>query len=211
MRTSRTGRSFGARMARARRTRCGSSRRRHAFTRPAMRRVVRCCCCRRRLTGSSIQYARRASRSNGARRTGCIRGLATICRTTMPNGRATRSPRGKASTKARVTFARQAHDFDTQDTMKTPIVNLDTLDPQPLPPEFAPTGAAAERYAPRIARIGGMVGAKKLGYCLIVLEPGKRAVAFHHHRVNEEMFLVIEGEGEVRIGQEKHAIRAGDV
>ncbi|KXV14486.1 cupin [Caballeronia megalochromosomata] len=95
--------------------------------------------------------------------------------------------------------------------MKPPIVNLDTLDPQPLPPEFAPTGDAAERYAPRIARIGGMLGAKKLGYSLIVLEPGKRAFPFHHHRVNEEMFLVIEGEGEVRIGQEKHAIRAGDV
>ncbi|KND55684.1 Cupin region [Candidatus Paraburkholderia kirkii] len=95
--------------------------------------------------------------------------------------------------------------------MKPPIVNLDTLDPQPLPPQFAPTGAAAERYAPRIARIGGLLSAKKLGYSLIVLEPGKRAFPFHHHRVNEEMFFVIEGEGEVRLGNEKHAIRARDV
>ena len=95
--------------------------------------------------------------------------------------------------------------------MKPPIVNLDTLDPQPLPPQFAPTGPAAERYAPRIARIGAQLGAKKLGYSLIVLEPGKRAFPFHHHRVNEEMFFVVEGEGEVRIGGERHAIRAGDV
>ncbi|WP_244808193.1 cupin domain-containing protein [Caballeronia zhejiangensis] len=95
--------------------------------------------------------------------------------------------------------------------MKPPIINLDALEPQPLPPEFAPTGAAAERYAPRIARIGGMLGARKLGYSLIVLEAGKRAFPFHHHRVNEEMFFVVEGEGEVRIGQETHAIRAGDV
>lgn len=99
----------------------------------------------------------------------------------------------------------------TTSIMKPPIINLDVIDPQPLPPEFAPTGAAAERYAPRIARIGGMLGAKKLGYSLIVLEPGKRAFPFHHHRVNEEMFFVIEGEGEVRIGEESHAIRAGDV
>jgi uncharacterized cupin superfamily protein len=95
--------------------------------------------------------------------------------------------------------------------MKPLIVNLDTLDPQPLPPQFAPTGPAAERYAPRIARIGAQLGAKKLGYSLIVLEPGKRAFPFHHHRVNEEMFFVVEGEGEVRIGGERHAIRAGDV
>lgn len=95
--------------------------------------------------------------------------------------------------------------------MKPPIINLDALEPQPLPPEFAPTGAAAERYAPRIARIGGMLGARKLGYSLIVLGAGKRAFPFHHHRVNEEMFFVVEGEGEVRIGQETHAIRAGDV
>ncbi|CCD39778.1 Cupin region [Candidatus Paraburkholderia kirkii UZHbot1] len=95
--------------------------------------------------------------------------------------------------------------------MKPPIVNLDALNPQPLPPQCAPTGLAAERYAPRIARIGAQFGARKLGYSLIVLEPGKRAFPFHHHRVNGEMFFVIQGAGEVRIGSEQHAIRAGDI
>ncbi|SAK58188.1 cupin 2 domain-containing protein [Caballeronia hypogeia] len=95
--------------------------------------------------------------------------------------------------------------------MKPAIINLDALDPQPLPPEFAPTGDAAERFAPRIARIGTVLGASKLGYSLIALEPGKRAFPFHHHRVNEEMFFVVEGEGEVRLGGESHSIRAGDV
>jgi uncharacterized cupin superfamily protein len=56
-----------------------------------------------------------------------------------------------------------------------------------------------------------MLGARKLGYSLIVLAPGKRAFPFHHHRVNEEMFFIVEGEGEMRIGHEPHAIRAGDV
>jgi uncharacterized cupin superfamily protein len=95
--------------------------------------------------------------------------------------------------------------------MKAPIVNLDALDPQPFPADVAPTGEAAERFAPRIARIGPLLGARKLGYSLIVLAPGKRAFPFHHHRVNEEMFFVVEGEGEVRIGHESHAIRTGDV
>jgi uncharacterized cupin superfamily protein len=95
--------------------------------------------------------------------------------------------------------------------MKTPIVNLDSLDPQPFPEDVAPKGEAAERYAPRIARIGPVIGACKLGYSLIVLAPGKRAFPFHHHHVNEEMFFIVEGEGEMRIGHETHAIRAGDV
>jgi uncharacterized cupin superfamily protein len=95
--------------------------------------------------------------------------------------------------------------------MNASIINLDALNPQPLPPEFAPTGDTAERFAPRIARIGGMLGAKKLGYSLIELDPGKRAFPFHHHRVNEEMFFIVEGEGEVRLGSRTHAIRAGDI
>ncbi len=95
--------------------------------------------------------------------------------------------------------------------MKAPIVNLDALEPQPFAEAVAPSGEAAQRYAPRIAQIGPIVGARKLDYSLIVLEPGKRAFPFHHHRVNEEMFFVVEGEGEVRIGHESHAIRAGDV
>jgi uncharacterized cupin superfamily protein len=95
--------------------------------------------------------------------------------------------------------------------MKAPIVNLDAIEPQPLPAEVAPQGDAAARYAPRIARIGPMLGARKLGYSLIALAPGMRAFPFHHHRVNEEMFFIVEGEGEMRIGHDIHAIRAGDV
>jgi len=41
--------------------------------------------------------------------------------------------------------------------------------------------------------------------------PGKRAFPFHNHRINEEMFFVIEGTGDIRIGQATYPIRAGDV
>jgi uncharacterized cupin superfamily protein len=56
-----------------------------------------------------------------------------------------------------------------------------------------------------------MVGAQKLGCSLTVVPPGRRAFPFHSHRANEEMFFILEGRGEVRIGAERHAIRSGDV
>jgi len=72
-------------------------------------------------------------------------------------------------------------------------------------------GQASERYQARIAFLAARLGAKKLGYNLTVLPPGKSAFPFHSHSANEEMFFIIEGHGEVRIGDERHAIRAGDV
>jgi uncharacterized cupin superfamily protein len=87
--------------------------------------------------------------------------------------------------------------------MSRPILNLSQL-------EFMDWGNGKE-YGARIGAIGRKLGAQKLGYNLTVLPPGKRAFPFHHHRVNEEMFFVIEGEGEVRIGPERFPIAQGDV
>jgi uncharacterized cupin superfamily protein len=95
--------------------------------------------------------------------------------------------------------------------MSTPIVNLDQLEPQAMPPEYAAAGTAAGRYAPRIAMIGSRIGARQIGCNLTVLAPGKRAYPFHNHRVNEEMFIVVEGRGELRIGSARYPIRRGDV
>jgi uncharacterized cupin superfamily protein len=60
---------------------------------------------------------------------------------------------------------------------------------------LAPTGETAGRYRQRMARVGQQLGAQKLGYRLYVLEPGMRGSPFHSHRVNEEMFYVVAGEG----------------
>ena len=59
--------------------------------------------------------------------------------------------------------------------------------------------------------IGSMIGAQKLGYNVTEIPPGKRAFPFHNHRVNGEMFFVLVGRGEVRIGSQTYAIRAGDI
>ncbi|HEY5362645.1 MAG TPA: cupin domain-containing protein, partial [Aestuariivirga sp.] len=34
---------------------------------------------------------------------------------------------------------------------------------------------------------------------------------FHNHQVNEEMFYVLAGNGEIRIGENKFAIKSGDI
>jgi uncharacterized cupin superfamily protein len=95
--------------------------------------------------------------------------------------------------------------------MTTPILNLDQIVLHPLPAEFAATGKAAERYAPRIGLVGAQLGAQKLGYNLIALAPGMRAFPFHSHRVNEEMFFIVAGVGEIRIGEQRYPLRSGDI
>jgi uncharacterized cupin superfamily protein len=94
--------------------------------------------------------------------------------------------------------------------MNKHIINLAEVELEPRPQQFKPTGPAAERFEARVGRISTQIGAKKLGYNLTAVPPGKRAYPFHNHRLNEEMFYVLEGRGEVRIGAETFPIRAGD-
>lgn len=94
--------------------------------------------------------------------------------------------------------------------MKHPIVNIEDVELYPFPGEI-PEPAKARFEGARLGPIGEGLGAQKLGYNLTVLGPKKCAFPFHNHRVNEEMFFVLDGEGEVRIGAETYPIRAGDV
>jgi uncharacterized cupin superfamily protein len=94
-----------------------------------------------------------------------------------------------------------------------PILNIEDLEYRPWghghgrPDETKP----GEAYEARLGDIARRIGARKLGYNLTVLPPGKRAFPFHHHRVNEEMFFILEGSGEVRLGAARYPIRKGDV
>ena len=71
--------------------------------------------------------------------------------------------------------------------------------------------AHGDRFEVEDGAIGPLVGAKQLGCSILVVPPGKRAYPFHCHHVNEEMFVVLKGRGVVRIGDEEHPIREGDV
>lgn len=78
-------------------------------------------------------------------------------------------------------------------------------------PEDEVDRAAPKGYVARFAAIGAALGTKMLGYSLIEIAPGNRASPFHNHRCNEEMFLILEGQGHIRIGNERHPIRSGDI
>ena len=66
-------------------------------------------------------------------------------------------------------------------------------------------------YTSRRAQFSASIGARKLGYNLTELPPGKAQCPFHSHRAEEEMFLILDGEGELRYGDERYQIKKHDV
>jgi len=94
--------------------------------------------------------------------------------------------------------------------MKKPVLNVADVELKPmvtgLPPELEGTFGGA-----RMGQIGMVVGAQKLGYNITSVPPGRRAFPQHSHRANEEMFFVLEGTGEARIGDQRYPIAKGDV
>ncbi len=87
--------------------------------------------------------------------------------------------------------------------MSASILNIDNL-------EYMDWGHG-DNFAAKFGLISRLIGANGLGYNLTVVPVGKRAFPFHSHRVNDEMFFVIEGTGEIRIGDDISPIRQGDV
>ncbi len=66
-------------------------------------------------------------------------------------------------------------------------------------------------YTSKRGQISDLIGARKLGYNLTELPPGKAQCPFHNHHGEEEMFFVLEGEGELRFGDQRYPIRQHDV
>lgn len=89
------------------------------------------------------------------------------------------------------------------DQVPKPIANLDEVDFT----DIEENGF----YTSKRAQFSAGIGARKLGYNLTELPPGKSQCPFHSHREEEEMFLILEGEGELRFGAERYRIRRNDV
>ena len=87
--------------------------------------------------------------------------------------------------------------------MPKPFMNLDEI-------EFDDVEENG-RFTSRRGQISDHIGAKQLGYNLTVVPPGKTQCPFHSHHGEEEMFFILEGEGELRFGSERYPIRAHDV
>lgn len=88
--------------------------------------------------------------------------------------------------------------------MGGPIINLDEID------EFDDVEENGF-YTSKRALFSERIGARQLGYNLTVLPPGKAQCPFHAHRGEEEMFLILDGEGELRFGDRRYPIRKHDV
>lgn len=87
--------------------------------------------------------------------------------------------------------------------MSKPIINIADLD--------LTASSKGTRFASRAGRLGGVLGMRELGAQYLVVPPGKSAFPFHSHRNNEELFIILEGEGTYRRGTESWTVRAGDV
>lgn len=66
-------------------------------------------------------------------------------------------------------------------------------------------------FKAQYADVGSKLGAKELGYNITIIPPGKKSWPFHNHHVSEEMFLVLEGTGILRFGENKYPIKKNDI
>lgn len=73
------------------------------------------------------------------------------------------------------------------------------------------TPEGSKRLGATVSMVGQELGLEGIGCNYICVEPGKRAFPFHSHLGNDEMFVIIEGEGTYRIGDQEHPIRTGDL
>ncbi|HLZ85252.1 MAG TPA: cupin domain-containing protein [Caulobacteraceae bacterium] len=87
--------------------------------------------------------------------------------------------------------------------MAKPILNLDEV----VFDDVEENGL----YTSNRGTIGARIGARLLGYNLTLLPPGKAQCPFHCHHGEEEMFFILEGEGELRFGDQRYSIGAHDV
>lgn len=91
-----------------------------------------------------------------------------------------------------------------------PVINLDEVVIEDRPAALQPTGTAGERFTSRMGPVGARIGARLLGYNITEVPPGKRAFPLHNHHANEEMFFILEGQGELRVGTQTWPVRQGD-
>lgn len=66
-------------------------------------------------------------------------------------------------------------------------------------------------YDSHSSRLAIGTAARKLGASYDVLEPGKRGCPYHLHHAQEEMFVILEGAGTLRVAGEHLLVKAGDV
>jgi uncharacterized cupin superfamily protein len=67
------------------------------------------------------------------------------------------------------------------------------------------------RFEVGLSDIDEQLGLSGIGATLHVVPAGKTAWPYHRHHCNDELFLILDGTGELRIGDRRLPIRAGDL
>jgi len=67
------------------------------------------------------------------------------------------------------------------------------------------------RYDSLVASVSTGTAASKLGCGVDTVAPGQQSCPYHFHHTQEEMFIVLEGTGTLRVAGELLPIKAGDV
>ena len=82
------------------------------------------------------------------------------------------------------------------------IANVDEVEPQ----EFSMETVAGMHHD-----LGRTAGSLRTGIQQMTAFPGKFAAVPHVHSAEEELYVVLEGEGTLLLGDEEHPLRAGDI
>ncbi len=67
------------------------------------------------------------------------------------------------------------------------------------------------RYDTQSRSLTDGTAARKLGATFDIVAPGKQSCPYHLHHAQEEMFVILQGEGTLRVAGELLPVRAGDV
>ena len=90
-----------------------------------------------------------------------------------------------------------------QSKIDKPVINLEDVQLRDV--------GNGEGFVAKVGSFGRQIGSTGIGAMLHVVEPGKKAFPFHVHHQVHELFIVLDGEGEYRFGQDRYKIRKGDV
>jgi uncharacterized cupin superfamily protein len=75
----------------------------------------------------------------------------------------------------------------------------------------ATPGAPVQPGGAQMLALARLVGLSGMGCMYVTVPPGEVAFSFQNHNGNDELFVILEGEGVYRLGDRSYPIRAGDV
>ena len=66
-------------------------------------------------------------------------------------------------------------------------------------------------FKAKVNRLGPLIGAKQIGCSVVEVPVGKKAWPKHSHSVNEELFLILSGNGTLHYGEQNQKVSEGDL